>query len=351
MSRTSNLIQLPATAQRTGDRFDRPLTDLRISVMDRCNFRCPYCMPTETYGRDYPFLRSEQRLSIDEIVRLSRIFVAFGVTKIRLTGGEPLLRSDLVELVQELSRIEGIEDLALTTNGSLLARQAGRLRNAGLDRVTVSLDSIDPQVFRQMTGGRGDPGEVLRGIRVAQEEGLQPLKVNTVVQRGVNDGTVPQLLNYFRGSGVEVRLIEYMDAGTCNGWSGDQTVPSGEWLKRIGQLWPIRPLKRGRPGEVACRYQYLDGSGEFGLISSVSEPFCGDCSRARISSDGRLFTCLFASGGTDLRRPLRSGDDREISEIIRNTWRARDDRYSEQRGRQSVSAFAGERIEMFYIGG
>ncbi|MEH6579941.1 MAG: GTP 3',8-cyclase MoaA [Amphritea sp.] len=352
MGSTSNLIQLSELQHGIDDRFNRKLTDLRLSVMDRCNYRCPYCMPADKYDSGFPFLKSEQRLSIDEMVRLAKIFVSLGVSKLRLTGGEPLLRADLPELIQQLSRIDGVKDLALTTNGSLLARQAQRLKAAGLTRVTVSLDSLDPKVFRHMTGGRGDLNEVLEGIRVAQEVGLQPIKINTVVQKGVNDGTVMQLLDYFRGTGVIVRLIEYMDVGTCNNWSGNQTVPSREWLPRIGKIWPIRPLQSNQSEEVASRYQYLDGAGEFGLISSVSEPFCGDCSRARISSDGQLYTCLFASQGRELKSQLRNGScDDDIHSVIRSTWQQRQDRYSEERGRHTVPEASGERIEMFYIGG
>ncbi len=347
-------ISTPVAADRNTlrDRFGRPLRDLRISVMDRCNFRCPYCMPAETYSDQFRFLDRHQRLSFSEIVRLARLFAGLGVTRIRLTGGEPLLRRGLERLVAELSRIDGIEEIALTTNGMLLKEQAAALGEAGLKRVTVSLDSIDTETFLRMTGGHGLPGTVLEGIAAARDAGLTPIKVNTVVQRGINDHRVMELLGHFRHTGVIVRLIEYMDVGTLNQWSGHHTVRSSELLQQISRRWPLEATEPNFQGEVASRYQYLDGGGEIGFISSVSAPFCGDCSRARISSDGQLYTCLFAGKGTDLRLLLRSGvEDEELAELIVRSWQWRQDRYSEQREQNSSSPATGERIEMFYIGG
>jgi len=333
------------------DTRGRPLADLRISVMDRCNFRCPYCMPRETYGEGYRFLPGADRLSFEEIARLARLFAAEGVRKIRLTGGEPLLRTGLADLVGELSSIAGIEDLALTTNGVLLAQHAAELRGQGLSRVTVSLDSVDPATFRRMSGGFDGLDRVLDGIRAALEAGLAPVKVNAVVQRGVNDGQAIDLARHFRGTGVTVRFIEYMDVGNRNDWRADLVVPSRELRDRIAADWPLVPIAPAQPGEVAERYGYADGAGEIGFISSVSQPFCGGCSRARISSDGVFYTCLFATSGTDFRAALRGGaDDEEIRRMIRGTWRVRADRYSEQRSRETAAA-QERKIEMYYIGG
>jgi GTP 3',8-cyclase len=333
------------------DARGRPLADLRISVMDRCNFRCPYCMPRETYGEGYRFLPSADRLSFEEIVRLARLFAGEGVRKIRLTGGEPLLRTGLADLVGELSAIPGIEDLALTTNGVLLAQHAAELRGQGLSRVTVSLDSVDPATFRRMSGGFDGLDRVLDGIRAALEAGLAPVKVNAVVQRGVNDGEALGLARHFRGTGVIVRFIEYMDVGNRNDWRPGLVVPSRELRDRISASWPLSPLAPTQSGEVAERYAYADGKGEIGFISSVTQPFCGGCSRARISSDGVLYTCLFAATGTDLRAALRGGqDDDEIRRTLRAVWRGRLDRYSELRSRES-DATPERKIEMYYIGG
>jgi len=314
------------------DRRGRPLKDLRISVMDRCNFRCPYCMPEDQYHRDFQFLHSDERLSFTEISRVARLFVERGVTKLRLTGGEPLLRPGLVDLIGELSLIEGVEDLALTTNGILLAQHAAALKGAGLDRVTVSLDALDEATFRRMSGGRGTPERVLEGIDAAVEAGLEPVKVNTVVQRGINERGVYALLERFRHTGVVVRFIEYMDVGTLNKWNEKELVPSAELVQRVAERWPVRPLEAGYRGEVAERWEFEDGAGEIGFISSVTQPFCGDCTRARLSSDGGLYTCLFAARGTDLRGPLRAGaDDGELGQIIDRAWSNRADRYSELR--------------------
>ena len=336
--------------RRPRDTLGRPLHDLRISVTDRCNFRCPYCMPRERYHEHYKFLKSTQRLDFGEIVRLARLFVQLGARKLRITGGEPLLRAGLAELIGDLTTLPGIEDVALTTNGVLLPQHAAELRAAGLQRVTISLDSLDPAVFARMAGDLGSPDEVLAGIAAAQRAGLAPIKVNAVVQRGINDHTVLALLEHFRGAGVTVRLIEYMDVGNRNEWQRAQVVPSRELLELIGARWPLVPLERDFVGEVAERHAYADGAGEVGFISSVSQPFCGDCSRARLSSDGVLYTCLFATHGLDLRAPLRAGaSDEELLESIRNCWTARADRYSELRGR--ADAPDAPRVEMNHVGG
>jgi GTP 3',8-cyclase len=334
------------------DTLSRPLRDLRISVMDRCNFRCPYCMPRETFHEQYRFLGSHERLSFDEIVRLARLFVQLGVRKLRLTGGEPLLRANLPDLIGDLTAIAGVEDVALTTNGVLLARYASELKAAGLKRVTVSLDSLDPAVFARLSGGFGGVAEVLDGIEHARRAELTPIKVNAVVQRGVNDHTVLELVERFRGTGVIVRFIEYMDVGNRNHWSPELVVPSGELAARIGARWPLQPLKPGYRGEVAERYAFADGGGEVGFISSVSQPFCGDCSRARLSSDGIVYSCLFATHGTSLRDALRGGaSDDTLRELIRSIWLARADRYSELRASLRHDADEPRKVEMFYIGG
>jgi cyclic pyranopterin phosphate synthase len=337
---------LPRDARR------RPLHDLRISVMDRCNFRCPYCMPRETFHDKYRFLNSHERLSFDEIVRLARLFVQLGVRKLRLTGGEPLLRANLPDLIGDLTAIPGAEDVALTTNGVLLARYASELKAAGLKRVTVSLDSLDPAVFTRMSGGFGGVEEVLEGIEHARRAELTPIKINAVIQRGINDHTALALVERFRGTGVIVRFIEYMDVGNRNHWSPDLVVPSQELATRIAARWPLVGLEAGYRGEVAQRYAFADGAGEVGFISSVSQPFCGDCSRARLSSDGVVYTCLFASHGTSLRDALRGGaSDEQLLETLRGLWQRRSDRYSEQRASRSQAASAARKVEMFYIGG
>jgi len=334
------------------DSLGRPMRDLRISVMDRCNFRCPYCMPRETFHDKYRFLGSHERLSFDEIVRLARLYVQLGVRKLRLTGGEPLLRANLPDLIGDLTDIPGVEDVALTTNGVLLARYAAELRAAGLKRVTVSLDSLDPEVFKRMSGGLGGVAEVLEGIEQARRAELTPLKVNAVVQRGVNDHTVLDLVERFRGTGVIVRFIEYMDVGNRNHWSPELVVPSKELLALIGARWPLTPLQPGYRGEVAARYAFADGQGEVGFISSVSQPFCGDCSRARLSSDGVFYTCLFATHGTSLRDALRGGaSDDQLLELMRGVWLRRSDRYSELRAQLRLSTQEERKVEMFYIGG
>ncbi|MBS0579789.1 MAG: GTP 3',8-cyclase MoaA [Proteobacteria bacterium] len=351
MPQSEVIVPLHARPQPR-DRFARPMRDLRISVMDRCNFRCPYCMPRETFHEEYRFLGTQERLSFAEIVRLARLFVQLGVRKLRLTGGEPLLRANLPDLIGDLTAIAGVEDVALTTNGILLGRYATELKAAGLHRVTVSLDSLDPQVFARMSGGFGGVEQVLEGIEQARRMELMPIKVNAVVQRGVNDHTVLDLLERFRGTGVIVRLIEYMDVGNRNHWRSDLVVPSSELAARIAARWPLAALAPTYRGEVAERYVYQDGAGEVGFISSVSQPFCGDCSRARLSSDGVLYTCLFATHGTSLRDALRGGaDDDTLLEHIRGTWMERIDRYSEQRAQLSDAAHEQRKVEMFYIGG
>jgi cyclic pyranopterin phosphate synthase len=334
------------------DRLGRPVHDLRISVMDRCNFRCPYCMPQSTFDEKYRFLRAQERLSFEEIVRLARVAARLGVRKVRLTGGEPLLRNGLPDLVAELSGIEGIEDLALTTNGVLLAQHAAELKGNGLHRVTVSLDSLDEAVFTRMSGGFGGLPQVLEGIEAALAAGLRPVKVNTVVQRGLNDHTVLDLLDRFRGTGVTVRLIEYMDVGNRNAWEPAQVVPSADILRQIEARWPVTAAAGRYRGEVASRYTYDDDAGEIGFVSSVSEPFCGDCNRARLSSEGVLYTCLFATRGLDLRAPLRAGaSDAELLELLRSAWAQRADRYSELRSELRGSEAPLRKVEMHYIGG
>ena len=331
------------------DTLGRPLRDLRISVTDRCNFRCTYCMPREVFGKDYQFLPREDLLSFEEIERAVRVFSALGVIKVRLTGGEPLLRRGIEDLVARISGIDGIDDLALTTNGSLLAKKAGALAESGLNRVTVSLDSVDDTVFRAMSDVDFPVARVLEAIDVAAESGLTPVKVNVVVQRGINDHQLLDMARTFRGTGHVVRFIEYMDVGTSNGWRMDDVVPAAEIIEAIDQQWPIEPVSATHPGDVAKRWRYRDGAGEIGVISSVTAPFCGDCSRLRLSSEGRLYTCLFATGGTDLRGPLRKGaSDADLTALVTELWSERTDRYSEER---SGIPLGLPKVEMSYIGG
>ena len=328
----------------------RPLRDLRISVTDRCNFRCTYCMPAEIYGEGYAFLPREEVLDYEEIARLTSTFVSLGVTKVRLTGGEPLVRAKLERLVSMLAQIEGVEDLTLTTNGYLLAQHAQALRDAGLQRITVSLDTLDDATFRKMNGRNYGTQRVLEGIQAAEEAGFHPIKVNAVVQKGVNDHTVVELARYFKERGHIVRFIEYMDVGNRNGWKLDQVVSSKEVIHRLNQEMPLGPVAKDYLGEVADRYRYLDGTGEVGVISSVTQPFCGDCTRLRLSPEGKVYTCLFASLGHDLKTPLRAGaTDEELEGLVASVWRVRTDRYSEERA--SMTGPQPRKVEMYYIGG
>ncbi len=335
------------------DKLDRPMRDLRISVTDRCNLRCRYCMPREVFGPDHVFLPREQLLSFEEIAQVAGAMAAHGVDRIRLTGGEPLLRRGLERLVAMLAAIPGIADLSLTTNGLLLARNAELLAAAGLHRVTVSLDALDPDVLGQVAGAPLDPAIVLDGIEAARAAGLGPVKVNMVVRRGLNDGEILAMAERFRGTGQVLRFIEYMDVGTTNGWRRDEVVPSAEILRTLGSRWPLEPLAPTRPGEVASRWRYLDGGGEIGLIHSVSEPFCHGCTRARLSADGKLFTCLFAAEGHDLRAALRGGASEEgLAGILAGVWGRRRDAYSAKRAAAGArEEKAAARIEMSYIGG
>jgi cyclic pyranopterin phosphate synthase len=344
---------MPGPAPRSPtDRLGRPLRDLRLSVTDRCNFRCRYCMPREVFGADYPFLPRSEILTYEEITRLARLFVEhLGARKLRLTGGEPLLRRDLPELVRMLAAIGGAE-VALTTNGSLLAGAAGELAAAGLDRVTVSLDSLDEAVFQAMNDAEFPVARVLEGIEAAAAAGLAPVKINAVVRRGVNDHTLVDLARRFKGTGHVVRFIEFMDVGTTNGWRLEEVVPGTEVVARIDAEMPLEPVEPAYRGEVARRWRYRDGGGEIGVITSVTRPFCGDCSRARLSAEGRLYTCLFATVGIDLRGPLRAGDgDAELSRRLAGVWRERTDRYSEQRSAGTPGLGRDGRVEMSYIGG
>ena len=350
-SPSSNVVAI-ANPDAPLDTLARPLHDLRISVMDRCNFRCPYCMPKEQFHEHYQFLKSQERLDFDEIVHLTRLFTRLGVRKVRLTGGEPLLRANLADLIGDLTTLEGVEDVALTTNGVLLSKYAAELKASGLNRVTVSLDSLDDEVFAKMSGGFAGKDQVLEGIESALRAGLAPVKVNAVVERGVNDHTVIDLVRHFRGTGVIVRFIEYMDVGNRNHWKRERVVPSSELLRQIAAQWPLTAVAENYHGEVAERYKYDDGAGEVGFISSVSEPFCGSCTRARLSSDGALYTCLFATQGVDLRTPLRAGaSDADLLARIRGVWQQRGDRYSELRAKMPVEEHPLRKVEMYYIGG
>jgi cyclic pyranopterin phosphate synthase len=334
--------------ERLVDTLGRPVRDLRISVTDRCNFRCIYCMPKEVFGRDYPFLPRAELLTFEEIERVARVFAGLGVEKIRITGGEPLVRRDLETLVGLLAGIDGL-DLTLTTNGSLLAGKAAALEKAGLKRITVSLDSLDDGVFRAMNDVDFPVTRVLEGIDAALAAGLAPVKVNVVVKRGLNEESVLPMARHFRGTGVVLRFIEFMDVGHSNGWRLDDVVPSAEIVAAIDAELPLEPVEPAYRGEVANRWRYRDGSGEIGVISSVTQPFCGDCTRARLSADGRVYTCLFAVKGHDLRALLRDGaSDEELTAAIADIWRARTDRYSELRSAATADL---QKVEMSYIGG
>jgi GTP 3',8-cyclase len=340
------------------DMLARPLRDLRISVTDRCNFRCVYCMPKEVFDKNYSFLPHSALLSFEEITRVAKLFIAHGVEKIRLTGGEPLLRKNLENLVAMLRALktpDGRElDLTLTTNGSLLARKAQVLRDAGLNRVTVSLDALDDSTFRRMNDVDFSVSDVLRGIEAAHRAGLGPVKVNMVVKGGMNDQEIVPMARHFKDSPTILRFIEYMDVGTSNGWKMDEVIPSAEVVRRISEVMPLEPVDPNYSGETAARWRYLDGGGEVGMISSVTQAFCHDCTRARLSTEGKLYTCLFASSGHDLRALLRAGhDDEEISTAIAHVWRARSDRYSELRtiNTDSLKQPSRKKVEMSYIGG
>lgn len=337
------------------DQLQRPLRDLRISVTDRCNFRCSYCMPKEVFNKDYPYLPHSALLSFEEIARLARLFVAQGVRKIRLTGGEPLLRKNIEVLVAQLAALRTPDgaplDLTLTTNGSLLARKAASLKAAGLNRVTVSLDGLDDTVFRRMNDVDFPVADVLRGIEAAQQAGLGPIKVNMVVKRGTNEQEIVPMARHFRGTGVVLRFIEYMDVGATNGWRMDEVLPSAEVVQRLSAELPLVALEPSAPGETAERWGYADGSGEIGVISSVTQAFCHDCNRARLSTEGQVYLCLFASRGHDLRGLLRGGaSDADITQAIAGIWQQRSDRYSQLRG-AGMLAPREKRIEMSYIGG
>jgi GTP 3',8-cyclase len=354
------------------DRLDRPLRDLRVSVTDRCNLRCRYCMPREVYGEGFAFLDRSQLLSFEEIARVVSTLADLGVRKVRLTGGEPLLRRELERLVEMLARIDAIEEIAMTSNGLLLARKARALADAGLTRVTVSLDSLDDRVLREMADAPVCAQRVLAGIDAAIDAGLQPVKVNMMVRRGVNEACVAQMAAHFRERPVVLRFIEYMDVGASNGWRPAHVVPAAEILRNVEARWPLQKLPRSAAGDVATRYRYHDGAGEIGVIHSVSEPFCGGCTRARLSADGKLFTCLFATAGHDLRELLRGGGgEAELRDRLHGVWGARSDRYSAERRRRrgadptllgddvldGVSDTSSSedarppRVEMSYIGG
>jgi cyclic pyranopterin phosphate synthase len=333
----------------TIDRLGRPLHDLRISVTDRCNFRCTYCMPRDVFGRDHAFLPRAELLSFEEIARLARIFVGHGVEKIRITGGEPLIRKDIEHLIAMLRGIDGLDDLTLTTNGSLLPRKADALKAAGLQRITVSLDSLDDATFMAMNDVGFPVRKVLEGIEAADRAGLRPIKVNMVVKRGVNDHDVLAMAQHFRGTGHIVRFIEFMDVGHSNGWRMDDVVPAAEIIRTISDQWPLEPIDPNYRGEVAQRWRYADGGGEIGVIASVTQAFCSSCTRARLSAEGKLFTCLFGIRGHDFRALLREGrSDEEIADFLRSVWGMRKDRYSEIRSAMTRDL---PKVEMSYIGG
>jgi len=347
---------LEAPTGLLADRMARPLHDLRISVTDRCNFRCVYCMPKAVFNNDYQYLPHTALLSFEEITRIARIFIAHGVEKIRLTGGEPLLRKNLERLIGMLAELKTASgkplDLTLTTNASLLARKAQSLRDAGLQRVTVSLDALDNATFQRMNDVDFTVDDVLKGIDVAHQVGLGPIKINMVVKGGMNDQEILPMARYFKDTPYILRFIEYMDVGASNGWKMDEVIPSSEVVRRIGAELPLAPVAANYSGETASRWRYADGGGEIGLISSVTQAFCSDCSRARLSTEGKVYTCLFASSGYDLRALLREGrNDTEISTALAHLWRARGDRYSELRTNDTDGLARGARVEMSYIGG
>jgi len=341
----------PIAGEGPRDRLGRGLEDLRISVIDRCNFRCVFCMPGD---RQYHFLPRAELLSFEEITRLARLFTRLGVRKIRLTGGEPLLRSDIEVLISMLAAIPEVEDIALTTNGALLERMATRLKRAGLNRVTVSLESLEDETFARINGLGHKVTPILAGIDEALRAGLGPVKINTVVIKGTNDHQLVDIARYFKERRCIVRFIEFMDVGTLNEWRLDRVVSAAEIVRRIHAELPLEALERRRPSDVALRYRHVDDGLELGVIASITAPFCGDCSRARLSSDGSLYTCLFATNGVDLKSPLRAGaDDDELERLVRDVWSRREDRYSEERSKlhQLGTAVPSRRVEMFRIGG
>lgn len=337
-------INLPVT-----DVYQRPLRDLRISVTDRCNFRCTYCMPEEIFGEKFQFLPHSEILTFEEITRLTRIIVRQGAVKLRLTGGEPLVRQDIEKLVHQLTDVDGVEDIAMTTNAYLLPQKAAALKEAGLHRLTVSLDSLDDATFRKLNGNRSSVARVIKGIQAAQAAGFDLIKVNAVIQRGVNDDHIVDMAQFCRENGLILRLIEYMDVGTMNGWKMDHVVPAEEMVTRINAAFPLKQVERNYKSETALRFEYADGLGEVGIIASVTKPFCGACSRMRLSPQGKIYTCLFATEGIDLKEPLRDGaSDDELEAIIRRTWKKRTDVYSEERASLTTTR---DKIEMYYIGG
>lgn len=342
---------METSPQSVHDKLQRPLQDLRLSVIDRCNFRCTYCMPAEVFGPDYAFLPHAQLMSVEEMERLVRATVALGVTKLRLTGGEPLLRRDIVDIVRSLAAIQGLEDIALTTNGTRLARMAGDLKAAGLERINVSLDALDPDIFKTMSGGRSGPQSVLGAIDAAAAAGLV-VKVNAVIEAGVNESQVLPLARVFRERGICLRFIEFMDTGNTNEWHSKKVIPSSRLRQLISREADLEPVPPAYPGEVARRYRYANSKVEVGFISSVSEPFCGNCVRARVSAEGRLFTCLFASEGTDIRYLLDTSvlHDERV-EAFRALWQRRRDRYSELRSALKKRGENRPKVEMSYIGG
>lgn len=341
-----------ALSQPVRDSFQRPLHDLRISVIDRCNLRCNYCMPSEEEGKAYSFFQKKEWLTFGEIVRLAKLLSALGVAKIRITGGEPLLRPDLPGLIREFSKIDAIQDLALTTNGILLPRYAAALKDAGLGRLTVSLDTVDDHVFRTMTGNRSSVAAVLEGINFAARLGFKDIKLNAVIQRGINEEGILDLVEYSRSSGHTLRFIEYMDVGNCNHWNLTNVVPSQKILKLISSRFPLDAIEPNYYGEVAERYRFRDGRGEIGFISSVSQPFCGTCTRLRLSTDGKFYTCLFATNGVDTKSALRHGaTDEEIINLLKNIWQKRADKYSENRYLFRDLNIKTRKVEMFRIGG
>ncbi|MEL6404954.1 MAG: GTP 3',8-cyclase MoaA [Chloroflexota bacterium] len=331
------------------DVYERPLRDLRISVTDRCNFRCTYCMPAEIFHERFKFLPHDKILSFEEITRLTRLITGMGAVKLRLTGGEPLVRQDIDKLIAMLANIDGVEDLAMTTNAYLLPKFAQKIRDAGMQRLTISLDSLDNEVFQKMNGGRASVEKVLEGIQAAKDAGFERMKINCVVQKGVNDHTIVEMARWARDEGHIMRFIEYMDVGTMNGWELKEVMPVKEIVERIDAAFPLERTKRNYASETALRWQYADGAGEIGVIASVTMPFCGNCSRMRLSPEGQIFTCLFATEGVDLKTPLRDGaTDDEMNALIQGVWQRRDDRYSEIRNDATTER---KKVEMYYIGG